>query len=804
MEVQVDPAVTHDELEETIRRVSEDPLMKKRVQTELCVAERMEEGAKRFLQFAKQERLKDYGEDHVSAALYFMRKALKLRDDLAMAHIYRRDRISKQFGDLMLEAVSYKIGGVDKRGAVVILFELGKLNTGKLRQAWERGVKIGADGREVDDENMATLWYLRIMEYVRVVVMPKHKDMPSFNRIISIIDAKGAGASLFSNHVRKWLLSQQNVGNLMFGNMLIKVYITSVPRMVKPVWGLIKPLLDPCIAAKVSLSSGDEHKEVLLVDIDRDQLLESLGGSQRRNELIGDFYPDLLQQAGIDTSTAPMMLPVESDEPPSPYGTRAQVPQILGETAADNSVVEPSVTQQEMDDLWERIQSTPEKADRVLNELAVAEQKDDALRRFLMFAKIERPRDFRGDSVGGALHYIDAALDLRAKMAMDRIFDQGRISRRSAELISHAVSFGIGGADKYGATIVLFEAGKLKPNDFSKAWDNGVFIDTSGKEIDECNQCNLWYLRLMEYARMRAMPDQYASHAPHYNRVVSIIDAKGMGLRSFTPQVRKWLLAQQSVGNIVFANMLKKVYVVNVPTLVRTLWNMIKLLLDKTIASKVELLTEKETKEALATAFDKDQLPKSLGGSCDRKDLVMDFGRDLLTTGADSRRNSGLNFMKRGMFDRRGSHSERRGSVTTLAHVAGFRVCTAKAYTEEQRQFFELLAGHSKGLTRDSARIVVTRGLLEGWHLFDPVTDQPWDVDNIQDRNTDEVLAKNSFVEAVKSEEISTSNLASGMLLLSVALLMVLVALAYLLLRQSSGELPASSPVPSSSRSWMR
>mmetsp|Transcript_46539 Transcript_46539/g.122914 ORF Transcript_46539/g.122914 Transcript_46539/m.122914 type:complete len:303 (+) Transcript_46539:680-1588(+) len=142
-------------------------------------------------------------------------------------------------------------------------------------------------------------WYLRIMEYLTLVAMPKlhAQGGVQWDRIVFVVDATGLGFSAFNGKVKRWLVANQDVGNVAYANMLKRVYVLNVPYLVKGLWNVIKPFLDPFVAAKVRIYSKAETEQAIKASISPSQLPEFLGGKLSRSEMVSDFYPDLVGEA---------------------------------------------------------------------------------------------------------------------------------------------------------------------------------------------------------------------------------------------------------------------------------------------------------------------------------------------------------------------------------------------------------------------------------------------------------------------------------------------------------------------------
>jgi hypothetical protein len=312
-----------------------------------------------------------------------------------------------------------------------------------------------------------------------------------------------------------------------------------------------------------------------------------------------------------------------------------------------DSLKEHPVSEEEIEALRLELEDDPELWSAVREKLVVCDEFANTARRFVIFAK-QMPRgEPRGEqskkkkkkkhrktsmATDDALFYMREALRLRGIVNADDVWNPLRISEEQATSIRKVNPFAFGGHDKLGAPIMWAEAGRINGSEVAAVWDLCEVKDSAGHVRDDVhNGMVAWYVRQMEYVSQVAMADLKAQNAgPHWDRVVLVLDASGVGMSSWSTKVKRWMVACQDIGNVAYANMLKAIFVVNVPYLVKGVWSMIKPFLDPFVAAKVKLYSKSETTKELQAHIDKSNLIDFLGGDLRRQDVMSDFFPDLV------------------------------------------------------------------------------------------------------------------------------------------------------------------------------
>jgi len=297
-----DTPVSQSEIDNLRKLVGDDPVLEKKVADGLLVCGDWNSTLRRFCQFAKQMPTKQ-GRSRPQPqtdGLHYLAEAVRLRELVGIDSIFDRSRLNQAEGKEIASVAPFVVGGYDNTGAAVLWLECSKLNGSAIASAWDKTQRKGPKGEVLDDiHNGMVCWYLRIMEYLTLVAMPKLQAQGGvqWDRIVFVVDATGLGFSAFNGKVKRWLVANQDVGNVAYANMLKRVYVLNVPYLVKGLWNVIKPFLDPFVAAKVRIYSKAETEHAIKASISPSQLPEFLGGKLPRSEMVSDFYPDLVSEA---------------------------------------------------------------------------------------------------------------------------------------------------------------------------------------------------------------------------------------------------------------------------------------------------------------------------------------------------------------------------------------------------------------------------------------------------------------------------------------------------------------------------
>jgi hypothetical protein len=100
--------------------------------------------------------------------------------------------------------------------------------------------------------------------------------------------------------------------------------------------------------------------------------------------------------------------------------------------------------------------------------------------------------------------------------------------------------------------------------------------------------------------------------------VVVIMDCSELTISDHLYMPAMEVFKAQNEGDMShYAEMLHKMYIVNCPGIITMFWNIVKLMLDERIRSKIRFCSPgEETKQALLEVIDEENLPTALGGKC--------------------------------------------------------------------------------------------------------------------------------------------------------------------------------------------
>ncbi|XP_017258683.1 phosphatidylinositol/phosphatidylcholine transfer protein SFH8 [Daucus carota subsp. sativus] len=101
----------------------------------------------------------------------------------------------------------------------------------------------------------------------------------------------------------------------------------------------------------------------------------------------------------------------------------------------------------------------------------------------------------------------------------------------------------------------------------------------------------------------------------HINSSLTIIDVQGLGFKNFNSTAREVMENLKKIDSNYYPETLHRMFVVNAGPSFRSLWNIVKKILDPKTASKIQVLGNKYQNKLLEV-IDASELPEFLGGSC--------------------------------------------------------------------------------------------------------------------------------------------------------------------------------------------
>lgn len=101
----------------------------------------------------------------------------------------------------------------------------------------------------------------------------------------------------------------------------------------------------------------------------------------------------------------------------------------------------------------------------------------------------------------------------------------------------------------------------------------------------------------------------------HIDSSLTIIDVQGLGFKNFNSTAREVMENLKKIDSNYYPETLHRMFVVNAGPSFRSLWNIVKKILDPKTASKIQVLGNKYQNKLLEI-IDASELPEFLGGSC--------------------------------------------------------------------------------------------------------------------------------------------------------------------------------------------
>ena len=121
--------------------------------------------------------------------------------------------------------------------------------------------------------------YVRYIAYMIELMIGKMKPLPTPQQFVVLFDLEGFTTDMVLNKRARYMIARLiYVAQSQYPERLRKVYLINAPWGFSTAWKLIKALLDPKTASKVSFVSGD-LAEAMSEHIDIDTLSSPYGGN---------------------------------------------------------------------------------------------------------------------------------------------------------------------------------------------------------------------------------------------------------------------------------------------------------------------------------------------------------------------------------------------------------------------------------------------------------------------------------------------------------------------------------------------
>lgn len=104
-----------------------------------------------------------------------------------------------------------------------------------------------------------------------------------------------------------------------------------------------------------------------------------------------------------------------------------------------------------------------------------------------------------------------------------------------------------------------------------------------------------------------------------------ILDLDGLGMKHLTPTVQTFMQSIFRIDQDYFPEHLGHMYIINAPFIFRSIWSLVKPLLDERTVKKISFLGS-NYQQVLLEAIPSENLPRQYGGSSECSDLTRDVG----------------------------------------------------------------------------------------------------------------------------------------------------------------------------------
>lgn len=166
-------------------------------------------------------------------------------------------------GDLMRMVTPHAYVGVDKKGRPIYLEKSGKIHVDALVNTFALETVV--------DSHVYGLETLR-----KKMAESSAKRGETVDQFVTILDLAGLG--LYHGKALAVLKSLQDVDNTYYPDAVGPIYIVNAPWVMPTLWGMVQPILNDAIKAKIHVC-GANFQEELAAHIDADQLPAEYGGT---------------------------------------------------------------------------------------------------------------------------------------------------------------------------------------------------------------------------------------------------------------------------------------------------------------------------------------------------------------------------------------------------------------------------------------------------------------------------------------------------------------------------------------------
>ena len=181
-----------------------------------------------------------------------------------------------------------------------------------------------------------------------------------------------------------------------------------------------------------------------------------------------------------------------------------------------------------------------------------------------------------------------------------------------AKLLTHCYAASWHKYDKEGRPVYIERTGKVNVKELVNRCRAMV---PPGADIAQPCITNHLHSNEVGHMLLRFQNAKLNKHPP-IAQVSAIMDCDGFSLSQVLGPAMDILKAQSHMDQAYYPEGLHKIYVANAPTSLSVAWSIVKGWLDPRVQKKVVFMKPHETREKLLEAFDAENLPAFLGGTC--------------------------------------------------------------------------------------------------------------------------------------------------------------------------------------------
>ncbi|OQS00990.1 hypothetical protein ACHHYP_02030 [Achlya hypogyna] len=217
---------------------------------------------------------------------------------------------------------------------------------------------------------------------------------------------------------------------------------------------------------------------------------------------------------------------------------------------------------------------------------------DDTMSRYLL----ARPTESE------SFKMLSHSLKWREENNIGRFSKQFMVAPEKLQVIRQYLPQGCHGVDKNGNVLFFEHLGFLDSDAMAKTC---TIHDVLNAHIQKC-----------EYQMHYVYPLAAAKMGKTMTKSTVIYDLSGIGMHTFKKVVYQFIKEVAVINQDHYPETLNKVFIVNTPLFFYGTWKLIEVFLNETSRKKVSILG-KNYKSTLLQHVDPDQLPKTLGGTCE-------------------------------------------------------------------------------------------------------------------------------------------------------------------------------------------